>query len=290
MNNFFKSINGEQSFEENFDFLMKGIDKSKNHLKIITDTTGHTKKVWVANEGTDTQDAGRNAGKQYEKTGKRHTSHSGFESGDDVTFLVGGKATAGTFRHVNENKHGAMAVIRGADGKLYERAVSKISKRYDKTGAKIPDSKLIKPTMSNEHIKKNKIVRADGKSGGLNDVGKRPEDTLHPNMLKYVAGHSSNKKDDKADKLKKVADIKKKSDLDHDLTLLKQEYKKVATKEEYNPMLDDKNIGDASALEVIVRQYKHKLGQKGVDISKLSLKFKPIESKVGTKTSDTPEA
>lgn len=126
-NDFFKSIDSEQDFNDNFDLLLKGIDKSKNHLQSITTKDGHNKKVWVHNETGSAQDAGGNAGKAYEKTGKRHTEHSGFTSGDKVKFTAGGKEMTGTFRHVNENKHGSLAVLRGDDGKLYERNPEKLT-------------------------------------------------------------------------------------------------------------------------------------------------------------------
>lgn len=398
MNNFFKSINSEHSFDENFDFLMKGIDKSKNHLKTITDKSGHTKKVWVANEGTETTDAGRNAGKQYEKTGKRHTSHSGFDSGDEVSFSAGGKTVTGTFRHVNENKHGAMAVIRGADGKLYERAVGKITKakggdaetrnkirdmvKKESTGAKIRElptnTQRDVNTVAKQAVDDKKADAGVGKHGFVGDgiskktkwddkpskstpkkladgstVSKEQQESHKrmletPTMKKLAADLAGSKKapvDDEIEelqtdinyyaqkgkkgtlskedekhwqkledrladltdtgdskpkkvagndtaeaKMKRVEAIKTKNLLDADLTKIKQAFKKVASKDEYNPVLDDANHGDASALKVLLKQWKHKAAQKGVDIASLGLKYKESETTSGKNTSEMPEA
>ena len=117
-----------KSFNQNFIDLFKSIDKSKNRLVTITDRKGNVKKVWKHIESGEEKKAGINAGKSYEKTGKRHTSHSGFESGDAVLLTVGDKQIKGIFRHVNESKHSTVAVIRGEDNKLYERGLSKIQK------------------------------------------------------------------------------------------------------------------------------------------------------------------
>lgn len=335
-NKFFKSMDSSNGFESNFDLLMKGIDRSKNHLKTITDKSGHTRKVWVANEGTETTDAGRNAGKQYEKTGKRHTEHSGFSSGDEVSFIAGGKIITGVFRHVNENKHGAMAVIRGGDGKLYERAVSKISKPKGgdpETRNKIRDMLKKETPKSTPETKKQfsihhgngaefhkKLVAAgysesdaedymdEYKQGGskipqkAHDIlsGKKPTKIADMPITSTKDGKTTisekeataapRKKPTPADdKLKKVAEIKAKADLSHDLTKLKQAFKEVAGKDEYNPVLDDANHGDASALKVLVRQWKHKAAQKGVDIASLGLKYKEVEPKTGKNTSEVPE-
>lgn len=146
-----------KSFDDNFDLLMKGIDKSKNRLVTITDKSGHTKRVWKHIETADEKEAGKNAGKSYEKTGKRHQSHSGFNSGDAVTFIAGGKELKGTFRHVNESKHSTVAVVRGEDNKLYERSLNKISK-VEKSGQDIKTSetkKLVTTTALGDKVLSN---------------------------------------------------------------------------------------------------------------------------------------
>ena len=121
---------------EDFDLLFKAIDKSNNRLVTITDKNGNSRKVWKHVDSGDEKDAGKNAGKAYERTGKRHTTHSGFESGDTVSFIANGKEIKGIFRHVNENKHSTVAVIRGEDGKLYERGLKKVSKVKTISGVK----------------------------------------------------------------------------------------------------------------------------------------------------------
>lgn len=121
---------------EDFDKLFKAIDKSSNRLVIITDKNGNSRKVWKHIDSGDEKDAGKNAGKAYERSGKRHTSHSGFESGDTVSFIANGKEMKGIFRHVNESKHSVVAVVRGEDNKLYERGLKKLSKVKSISGVK----------------------------------------------------------------------------------------------------------------------------------------------------------
>ena len=123
--------------------IEKSIDKSKNKLEIITDKNGHIKKVWKHVEGAVTP-AGVNAGKSYEKTGKRHTEFEGFISGDSVSFIAGGKEISGVFRHVNQSKHSTVAVVRGEDGKLYERGLSKLSKKDTTKVVNKPEEKTPK--------------------------------------------------------------------------------------------------------------------------------------------------
>ena len=68
----------QKSFDETFDLFMKGIiDKSKNRLVTITDKKGNVRRVWKNIDTGDTKDAGKNAGKAYEKTGKRHATYYG---------------------------------------------------------------------------------------------------------------------------------------------------------------------------------------------------------------------
>jgi hypothetical protein len=156
---FYKSINTSNSFQDNFDLLMKGLDKSKNRLVTITDVKGNVRKVWKHVESGDEKTAGVNAGKNYEKTGKRHTSHGGFISGDSVTFIVGGEEVKGIFRHVNESKHSTVAVIRGEDNKLYERSLSKIQKFNNQNNG---DIKWITPSKQREEgLKKISKIAAN---------------------------------------------------------------------------------------------------------------------------------
>lgn len=153
-----------KSFEDNFDSLMKGIDKSKNRLVAITDRNGVTKKVWKHIETSEEKQAGKNAGKSYEKTGQRHTSFNGFNSGDLISFIVSGKEIGGTFRHVNQSKHSTVAVVRGDDGKLYERSLNKISKK-EKEPTAAQEAK--------EHTKTfNKIKQDVSKDGKLDTTKK----------------------------------------------------------------------------------------------------------------------
>lgn len=74
--------------------------------------------------------------KKYNTHGKRHVefhhedSNTKYKQGDEVKLTVKGKEITGKFRHVNVNDHSpkGYAVIRGDDGKLYERSLGKISK------------------------------------------------------------------------------------------------------------------------------------------------------------------
>jgi hypothetical protein len=385
-NDFLKSISSENEFNANYDLLMKGIDKSKNHLVTHTTKDGVVKKVWVSNEDHQTtQDAGNNAGKNYEKSGQRHTSHSGFDSGDEITFTAGGKTMKGTFRHVNENKHGAMAVIRGEDNKLYERAVGKISKkaksadkpatvskskelaqrykdltdveetkealglshmdivRHLKTTFGAKDRKEVEDALKEHGVKMHSPLSDEEKAEiktKSTPVASKGESTTEaksdPNTAKYmskftkeehkqkaeyhtkkaeeITGGFQKDKDAKkahlaiaashkehasksdtttkpkeeatgsADKMAKVEAIKERAILDKDLTTLKEAYKKAAPTK-YD-RFDEKNVGDVSALKVLIKQYKAKLKAEGVDHTKLGLKYDYSEKTAGKTTAE----
>lgn len=152
-----------KSFEDSFDIFMKSIDKSKNRLELITDKNGTVRRVWKNIETGNKVDAGKNAGKAYEKTGQRHTEYNGFNSGDIVNLTVAGKEIKGTFRHVNQSKHSVVAVIRGEDNKLYERGMSKIKKFEEQSGGKTKVIKTagVQPKVqqkSTQQSKPNKVV------------------------------------------------------------------------------------------------------------------------------------
>ena len=62
-------------------------------------------------------------GGKYAKSGKKFLEHGDFKTGDTVHFDVKGQTISGTFKHKNVNIHSpnGYLVIRGDDGKLYER-------------------------------------------------------------------------------------------------------------------------------------------------------------------------
>jgi hypothetical protein len=69
-------------------------------------------------------------GGKYAKSGQKTTEHNGHKTGDSVYFDVKGQTMKGTFKHMNVNVHSPNGyyVIRGNDGKLYERKPEYVAK------------------------------------------------------------------------------------------------------------------------------------------------------------------
>jgi hypothetical protein len=122
---------GDKSYEINRT-IRKKIDR--NEAKESETTTVEvplSKSPMSVSKETVSLKVVKKEGGKYAKSGVKTTEHNGFKTGDKIMFNVKGEQVRGTFKHMNVNVHSPNGyyVIRGEDGKLYERNPNTVTKK-----------------------------------------------------------------------------------------------------------------------------------------------------------------